>query len=76
MNKFKVVFGSVEEIRSFVDIMNKYPCEMDLTRGKFIVDAKSLLGIVSLGICNEINLIVHGEAPEGLREAITTFAIA
>ncbi len=76
MSKYKVVFKSLEDIDNFVQITKKYPFEMDLKRGKFVVDAKSILGIVSLGILNQITLDVYAEKCDDFEEDINKFVIA
>ncbi|MFI3177224.1 MAG: HPr family phosphocarrier protein [Eubacteriales bacterium] len=75
-NEFQVAFRSVEEISDFVNLANQYPVEMDLSRGKYVVDAKSIIGMLNLGIHNELNLIVHGDMTTCLRQAIDTFVVA
>lgn len=76
MKKMKVVFKNVDEISSFVDIVSKYPYEMDLAKGRIVIDAKSLLGIVTLGILNEVDLIIHSDSWDGLGDEISTFVVA
>lgn len=75
-NKFKVVFNNINEIKEFVNAVSKCSQEMDLKRGRFTVDAKSIMGIMNLGIQNEINLIVYGELSELEKEAIQPYAVA
>ena len=59
MSKKTVVFQNLDEIVRFVHKTEKYPFDMDMKRGKFIVDAKSLLGIVNMGFNKEIELKVY-----------------
>lgn len=76
MRKMKLVFDSIEEIGSFVNIVKKYPFEMDLSRGRLIVDAKSLLGIINLGVNNEVDLHVHADSCEELRSELGAYLTA
>lgn len=76
MNKMKLIFDSIEDIRDFVNIVKKYPFEMDLTRGRLIVDAKSLLGIINLGIKTEVDLLVHADYCDDLRNELGEFLTA
>lgn len=76
MRKMKVAFDSVEEIGRFVSIVKKYPFDMDLSRGRLIVDAKSLLGIINMGIKTEVNLLVHADSCQDLQEEIYSFLTA
>lgn len=76
MKKFKVVFENIEEINDFVNIVKKYPYEMDLANGRIVIDAKSLLGIIALGVLKEVDLIVHSDVWGNLQDEISEFVVA
>lgn len=61
MNQMMVLFQTPEEILDFVNKVNKYPYDMDLKRGRFVVDAKSIVGIMNLGINNPIVFKVYSD---------------
>ena len=52
MSEMLVSFKNPEEILNFVNTVAKYPYDMDMKRGRFVVDAKSILGIMNLGLNN------------------------
>ena len=56
MNEMKVTFKSPDEILEFVNTVSKYEFDMDMRRGRAVVDAKSILGIMNLGLNNVIEL--------------------
>ena len=76
MSKIIVVFQSPDDILEFVQKVEKYPYNMDMKRGKYVVDAKSLLGLMNLGFHREIELEVHEEECEDLRKDIEEFIAA
>ena len=76
MIKMKIVFKNMEDINKFVHIVRAYNYDMDLERGKFVVDAKSLLGIINLGLCTQITLTVHAESCEDLTTEIEQYIAA
>lgn len=76
MNDLKVVFNSPAEILDFVNTVEKYPYAMDLKKGRIIVDAKSVLGIMSIGLKNQIELKVYEENCDDLRKEISKFVAA
>lgn len=47
MSKRIVVFQNPSDILEFVRKVEKYPYDMDMKRGRYIVDAKSLLGLMN-----------------------------
>ena len=76
MNKMIVVFQNLDDIVKFVQKVEKYPYNMDMKRGKYVVDAKSLLGLMNLGFHKEIELEVYEEECEDLRKDIEEFIAA
>ncbi|MCB7320523.1 HPr family phosphocarrier protein [Lacrimispora sp. 210928-DFI.3.58] len=59
MTTREVTFGSVEEIKRFVNQAEKYHEDVDVCCGSCMVDGKSLLGVMSLGIGKKLNVVIH-----------------
>lgn len=74
MSEMKITFKNPEEILDFVNTVSKYDFDMDLKKGRIVVDAKSLLGIMHLGINNIIELQVYGDDCEELKQEIPKYA--
>ena len=74
MSEMKITFKNPEEILDFVNTVSKYDFDMDLKKGRIVVDAKSLLGIMHLGINNIIELQVYGDDCEELKQEISKYA--
>ena len=64
-----------EEAKEFVAAAGKFPFEMDLRSGRYVVDAKSILGILSLGNRDRIYLDIYEKNCAALLEAIARFRI-
>ncbi len=58
MHKFDIKLTMAENVKHFVNIVNKYDFDMDLRAGRHVVDAKSILGIFSLDLSRTITLEV------------------
>ena len=58
MNEMNITFKSPDEILEFVNTVSKYEFDMDMKKGRLVVDAKSILGIMNLGLNHVIQL--HG----------------
>lgn len=56
MNKRLVVFQGPNDVVEFVRKVTKYPYDMDMKHGRYIVGAKSLLGLMNLGFQKKIEL--------------------
>ena len=61
MKSVKILLSMAESVKKFVAIVSKYPYDIDLHSGRFVIDAKSLLGIFSLDLSKPINLNIHAE---------------
>ena len=73
MNDMKVTFKHPDEILEFVNTVSKYDFDMDMRRGRVVVDAKSLLGIIHLGLNNEIGLQMYSDDCQELCEKISKY---
>ncbi len=79
MQKFEIKLSLAENVKTFVNVVNKYEFDMDLRSGRHVVDAKSILGIFSLDLSRPITLEVdddkcrNEEALQSLVKAIGPF---
>lgn len=73
MSNMKVTFKHPDEILDFVNTVSKYNFDMDMRKGHVVVDAKSLLGIMYLGLNSEIELKMYTDDCEDLREKIEKY---
>ena len=70
MKKVSVNLNNSTLIKAFVNIINKYPFEMDLHSGRYLVDAKSILGIFSLDLSKPIELEIHSDNDEEINNLL------
>ena len=61
MKSFNISLKSITDVKDFVNIVNKYDFDIDLTSGRYVVDAKSIMGIFSLDLSKPIKVDVHEE---------------
>lgn len=66
MTKLQIRMRQVDQVKEFVDLLSKYPYEMDLVSGRYTIDAKSLLGIYSLDLSNPLTLVIYSDSCEEL----------
>ena len=70
MKSVKISLSSIEAVRNFVEIVRKFNEEIDLSSGRYVVDAKSIMGIFSLDLLNPITLTqleIYRKAAAGAR---------
>lgn len=75
MKTVDIKLSSIEDVRNFVDIVSKYELDVDLSSGRYIVDAKSIMGIFSLDLLKPIKLTAHGDNTEELFAEIKPYII-
>ena len=62
-------------VKEFVNIVQKYAFEIDLRCDRYVVDAKSILGIFSLDLSKPINVEIHSDNCAELLEELKKFQI-
>lgn len=62
-------FNSVAEAVDFVNTASRQPYSVDLSRGIYNVDAKSILGVLALGLGQTIRMEIHADETEYPLEA-------
>ena len=75
MKEVKILLASINDVKSFVNIVTKYDFEIDLTSGRYVVDAKSIMGIFSLDLTKAINVTVHSDDCEDFLAEIKPFIV-
>ena len=75
MKSVTIKLTQAEEVKEFVNTVNRYEYEMDLRAGRHVVDAKSILGIFSLDLSKPISLEVYSDQCEDLLRDIQRFTV-
>ena len=55
----KISLNSIDKVKTFVNVINRFDAEFDLVSGRYVIDAKSIMGIFSLDISKPIDLNIH-----------------
>ena len=50
-----------DKVKSFVNDITKFNYDFDLVSGRYVIDAKSIMGIFSLDLSKPIDLNIHAE---------------
>ena len=75
MKTFDILINSINDVKNFVNIVNRYSFDIDLVSGRYVVDAKSIMGIFSLDLSNTIKVEAHTEDDQIL-EDLKAFIVA
>lgn len=60
----KIKLTTISDVQKFNEACHKLPCDISLISGRYIVDAKSIMGIYSLNLSNPIELEIDGTEEE------------
>ncbi len=73
MKSVNIRLSLAENVKAFVNVVNRYPYDMDLRAGRHVVDAKSILGIFSLDLSKPIALEIYADDCDDLLADIKPF---
>lgn len=59
MKTVQISLNSIDKVKSFVNVITKYDFDFDLISGRYVIDAKSIMGIFSLDLSKPIELNIH-----------------
>lgn len=75
MKSVNIRLTMTDHVKNFVSIVNRYPYEMDLRSGRYVVDAKSILGIFSVDLSRPIRMDIYSDDCEDLLEALKGYIV-
>ena len=70
MKTVMISLNSIDKVKSFVNNISRFDYDFDLVSGRYVIDAKSIMGIFSLDLSKPIELNIHAE--EGADEVLNT----
>lgn len=62
MKEVQISLNSIDKVKSFVNDITKFDYDFDLVSGRYVIDAKSIMGIFSLDLSKPITLNIHSES--------------
>ncbi len=70
MTTVKICLNSIDKVKNFVNTVSSFNTDFDLVSGRYVIDAKSIMGIFSLDLSKPIDLTIHSsdEIHEILRQ--------
>ena len=75
MKSVEIRLATIADVQEFVSIVARSPLDIDLLSGRYVVDAKSIMGIFSLDLLNPITLQAHGGDTTELFAALDRFIV-
>lgn len=73
----QISLDSIDKVKNFVNSIAQFDFDFDLVSGRYVIDAKSIMGIFSLDLSRPIDLNVHAEDEriEEVKKALEPYII-
>lgn len=75
MKTVRILLNSINDVKNFVNLVGRYDFEVDLASERYVVDAKSIMGIFSLDLSKPITVRVYSEDCEDFLDEVKRFAV-
>ncbi len=76
MEKLEISLNSIDKVKSFVSTIAQFDYDFDLSSGRYVIDAKSIMGIFSLDLSKPITLTIHADSDaEEILKAVEPYKI-
>ncbi|MQN01363.1 MAG: HPr family phosphocarrier protein [Lachnospiraceae bacterium] len=75
MRTVKISLNSIDKVKSFVNTISQFDSDFDLISGRYVIDAKSIMGIFSLDLSSPIDLTIHDDNDAAILEALKPYII-
>ena len=74
MKSMTISLDSIDKVKSFVNLVSTFNGDFDLASERYVVDAKSIMGIFSLDLSKPLRLDIHNGAIAGeVEEKLANF---
>lgn len=70
-----ILIDDIFKVKDFVSKVNNFIYDADITSGRFVVDAKSIMGVLSLDISKPINFIYDEREEDSKIESISKYFV-
>ena len=75
MKTVQISLNSIDKVKSFVNEITKFDYDFDLVSGRYVIDAKSIMGIFSLDLAKPIELEIFSDDCQDFVEKLQKFII-
>ena len=73
METVRISLNSIDKVKSFVNDITRFNSDFDLVSGRYVIDAKSIMGIFSLDLSKPISMEIYADSCDDLMEDIKPF---
>lgn len=75
MTTVNICLDSIDKVKSFVNEITKFDSDFDLISGRYVIDAKSIMGIFSLDLSKPIELTIHNDNAADILNTLAPYIV-
>lgn len=75
MTTVNICLDSIDKVKSFVNEITKFDSDFDLISGRYVIDAKSIMGIFSLDLSKPIELTIHNDNADSILATLAPYIV-
>ena len=78
MTELKIRLVSIDDVKDFVGVITGFNCEVDVVSGRYVVDAKSIMGLFSLDLSKPLFLKINSAEEtviEDIKDSLKQFVV-
>lgn len=64
MKTINIFLGTIKGVKNFVNTVSKLDCDVDIVSGRYVIDAKSIMGIFSINLSEPVMVRIHADGEE------------
>lgn len=65
-DRVKINLNSVEDIKKFIKVVTNFEEDIDIISGRFVIDAKSIMGVFALDLSKPVEAQIITEDPKAI----------
>ena len=75
MQTVQISLNSIDKVKAFVNAIAQFDFDFDLVSGRYVIDAKSIMGIFSLDLSKPITLNIHTDETQDVLGELSPYLI-
>lgn len=75
MQTVQISLNSIDKVKAFVNAIAQFDFDFDLVSGRYVIDAKSIMGIFSLDLSKPITLNIHTDETQDVLGKLSPYLI-
>ena len=75
MKTVEISLNTIDKVKTFVNDINRFDNDFDLVSGRYVIDAKSIMGIFSLDLSKPITLNIHADNADDIMDVLAQYIV-